>query len=356
MPALPKPRIPIIEEDNEISRLLTDLLSDGASSNDQSARCNKSPLGQNRRGIPPVFLVGCERSGTTLLQSLLAAHSKIHSVPETHFVKRLFRNENRPRPVSVHRNWPKRALRGAHVLRRNILARAGWVSKRGAEAAWREFDEGLGEALFFWEKHSAHAHIHHFVSAMDRACLRTGKHIWLEKTPEHLFYITQIQRYVPGARFIHIVRDGPEVVASLNRLAKIYPQWQPFIDEAFAVERWNHAWRETQRWIGEQNHLIVRYETLLLAPRRTLGKVLKFLDCDPESNLWKLFPDVARSLIRTDEPWKAGNMQSMRDCRKFTKAFDPGKQAWIRDALDQADWSALSSLPWVIADYGQVYE
>lgn len=357
MPASPKPRIPIIEDDNAISRLLTDFLSEsGAPSNDQSPRWNRSPLGQNRQRIPPVFLVGCERSGTTLLQSLLAAHSKIHSVPETHFVKRLFRAEKRPRLASARRNWPKSALRGMHVAGRNLLASAGWVSKRRAEAAWRGFDEGFEEALFFWEKHSVHAQMHHFVSAMDRTCLRTGKHIWLEKTPEHLFYIPQIQRHVPGVKFIHIVRDGPEVVASLNRLAKVYPQWQPFIDEAFAVERWNHAWRETQRWIGQQNHLIVRYETLLLARRRTLAKVLKFLDCDPESNLWKHFPDVARGLIRPDEPWKASNMQSMRDCRKFTKAFDRRKQTWIRDALDKLDWSTLSHLPWVIADYGLVYE
>ena len=32
-----------------------------------------------------IFIVGCPRSGTTLLQSLLAAHPQIHSFPETHF-------------------------------------------------------------------------------------------------------------------------------------------------------------------------------------------------------------------------------------------------------------------------------
>jgi hypothetical protein len=33
-----------------------------------------------------LFLVGCPRSGTTLLQSLLAAHPQIASFPESHFL------------------------------------------------------------------------------------------------------------------------------------------------------------------------------------------------------------------------------------------------------------------------------
>ena len=37
-----------------------------------------------------IFLVGCPRSGTTLLQSLLAANSKVLSFPETHFFGHLF--------------------------------------------------------------------------------------------------------------------------------------------------------------------------------------------------------------------------------------------------------------------------
>lgn len=35
------------------------------------------------------FLVGCPRSGTTLLQSLLAAHPEIISFPESHFFRHL---------------------------------------------------------------------------------------------------------------------------------------------------------------------------------------------------------------------------------------------------------------------------
>ena len=39
-----------------------------------------------------IFLVGCPRSGTTLLQSLLAAHPDITSFPESHFFRHLIDN------------------------------------------------------------------------------------------------------------------------------------------------------------------------------------------------------------------------------------------------------------------------
>ena len=36
-----------------------------------------------------IFIVGVARSGTTLLQSMLASHPEIHSFPETHFFVKL---------------------------------------------------------------------------------------------------------------------------------------------------------------------------------------------------------------------------------------------------------------------------
>jgi len=297
-----------------------------------------------------VFIVGCERSGTTLLQSLLAAHSKIHSVPETHFMKRLFRTENIPKRYAGRYTLPRRALRSLQAWRRNVQARVGWISRRHAAEAWRDIEGNPDKPSTFWARQSTRAHVKSFVDAMDAASRRAGKSVWIEKTPEHLFYIGLITRHLPGARFIHIVRDGREVVASLNRLSKLYPQWQPFADVTFAAERWNRAWRATKCWIGHPGHLVVRYETLMLAPRRTLASVLQFLGCDSEQDLWNAYPQVACQLIRADEPWKAGNMQSVRDCRKFAKSFDAATQTRIVDALDATDWNAFSWLPRVIAD------
>ncbi|MGL6135938.1 MAG: sulfotransferase, partial [Planktothrix sp.] len=60
------------------------------------------------RPHPRLFLVGCPRSGTTLLQSLLAAHSQIASFPESQFFRCLL--ENRP-PWRVKLRIPGRFAR-----------------------------------------------------------------------------------------------------------------------------------------------------------------------------------------------------------------------------------------------------
>src|SRR5271167_4804558 len=43
-----------------------------------------------------LFVVGCPRSGTTLLQSLLAAHPSVHSFPETAVFGRLLKTNIMP--------------------------------------------------------------------------------------------------------------------------------------------------------------------------------------------------------------------------------------------------------------------
>src|SRR5436309_3360296 len=42
--------------------------------------------------LPPIFVVGFSRSGTTLLQALLGAHSRISAPPEIAFFARVWRH------------------------------------------------------------------------------------------------------------------------------------------------------------------------------------------------------------------------------------------------------------------------
>jgi len=47
----------------------------------------------------PVFIVGCERSGTTLLASLLDRHSELAVTPETHFIDDIAHSPEKARSV-----------------------------------------------------------------------------------------------------------------------------------------------------------------------------------------------------------------------------------------------------------------
>lgn len=39
--------------------------------------------------------------------------------------------------------------------------------------------------------------------------------MWIEKTPDHRLYLPEIERHVPGARFVHVVREGMDVLAKI---------------------------------------------------------------------------------------------------------------------------------------------
>ncbi|MEQ8960988.1 MAG: sulfotransferase [Coleofasciculus sp. C2-GNP5-27] len=79
-----------------------------------------------------IFLVGCPRSGTTLLQSLLAAHPQIASFPESHFFRHLipeFEPKRRLLGLSSRRGKPhfQRFMREiGHEEMQTYLPKFGW--------------------------------------------------------------------------------------------------------------------------------------------------------------------------------------------------------------------------------------
>lgn len=288
-------------------------------------------------GTPPgrVFLVGCPRSGTTLLQHLLAADGRIHSLPETHFMQQLLRSEEHRRQsvarCSIGRSWQR--------LRYALQAHLGWVPARQARRAWAGMP-GTGVRASRFGLASVAQQMAGFVEVLDRRCHAAGATLWLEKTPDHLFYLQHVHRYVAGAKVIHLLREGAEVVASLHDAAQQHADWQRFLDLDLAVDRWNLAVRESLRWQGHPQHLLLRYEQLLQQPEQVLAVVRAFLGMAQRP----LARPPALQLIRADEPWKADATGPLQDRRKFERMFNPQQRRAIRAALLPLPATALPAV------------
>ena len=72
---------------------------------------------------------------------------------------------------------------------------------------------------------------------------REGKPRWGEKTPAYVTKMRLIERALPEARFIHVIRDGRDVTLSvLDRTVRDYTagdiarRWQRKIEKARAIE------------------------------------------------------------------------------------------------------------------------
>lgn len=209
----------------------------------------------------PIFIVGAPRSGTTLLRSVLDAHPNICCPTwETGLFDRmnLFVTGDFERP------------RG---------------STKGAEANFCTLER---QVVIGWMRDASYA-------LMDLLVGQSGKPRWGEKTPAHVFHMRLILDVFPGAQFVHIIRDGRDVVKSLQNV-----EWNPG-DVRWSVGRWMDsvsAGRTAGASLRPDQYLEVRYEELTSTPEQTLKRICEYLNEDftprmldfdkPQNNSWGL--------------------------------------------------------------------
>ncbi len=210
----------------------------------------------------PIFVGGCPRSGTTLLGALLGAHSRCVCVPEMPFKidPLLFAHEGRgkrsPRELS--------ALIQDHRYFQNWGIKAQVSDGGGAEpvVTYLEFIENL---------------VARYAAEVGRA----EADLWVDHTPDNVLRVRTLLDNFPDARFLHIVRDGRAVAASLLPL-----RWS--VSSVFAAAR---VWAEHLGFglaaeIQEPERVCrVVYEELVGDPKRVLAQICDFAQLEPEEQV-----------------------------------------------------------------------
>lgn len=274
------------------------------------------PAGAGRR----VFVVGCERSGTTVLQLALARCADLLTVPETHFFSRL---------LGASDEWVQGDVAGSRGrwLRRLALARLG--SGRAAREALAALPEAPAPRSHF----SGRGYVHDFITHLDRLAQRHGASGWLEKTPGHFVFVEPLARLCPDARFVHVLRAGEDVVASAVDAEMRYAGHAIFHGGAMRwVQRWNRAAQTHLSWAGHPSHHVVFHEDLVADPERVLGGVLRFLGAEaarPRDTGPAELADLHR------EPWKREAITEHIAARasRFDAVFGPEARRLVREAL-----------------------
>lgn len=262
-----------------------------------------------------------------MLQSLLAAHPRIASFPESHFFPGLVPRRRWLRALGL-------ASRRARPRYERFLRQVGYEEGR---------DLLPRTALFMRQYASA------FVGVLDALANRQGKDLWLEKTPGHLRYTAEIEGLVPGAGFVHIVRDGADVVASLYEVTREHPgEWGRSLSIDECVDRWIEDVRISRACLHKPNHVLVRYERLVAEPGAVLAELCGFLGVDFSETMLREYGVAAERVVLESEPWKAsvGGAIRMAGARKFREVFDEGQRRYILDKL------AVVDLDWLDAGAG----
>jgi len=275
-----------------------------------------------------LFLVGCPRSGTTLLQSLLAAYSQVVSFPESHFYNTM--------------TTSRFGLRQLGLASPRIRAKfSGFLKLIGHPEMQRYLP-------FFALSRRQYSRA--FIAVLDAVARQQNKQAWLEKTPRHLHYIDDISAFVPESKFIHLVRHGEDVVASLYEVANQYPDRWPSIptDDVAGcvdrcVDRWVQCIRLSRRYVGVPNHMVVKYEHLVEAPEVVIKGLCEFIGISFEAPMLERYSDRAAALVLPFETWKESVTQAIESGheRKFDRLFNETQKRYISAQVAQIDLADL---------------
>jgi hypothetical protein len=126
-----------------------------------------------------------------------------------------------------------------------------------------------------------------------------GKIRWIEKTPNHILHLAKIRELYPKAKIIRIIRDPRDSAMSMARLP-----WtsHSFIENCFLWKKW---YINSIKFIqSDKQTLEIRYEDLVIEPKKTLDLVCDF--CDIEFELSMLDTSHSGKMVSSKaEPWKS---------------------------------------------------
>ncbi len=213
-------------------------------------------------GKTPIFIMGTQRSGTTLLRLILNAHSKIAIPEEARFLTPLLK-----------KRYLKKAISG-DSLKKLI----GYLSSNEQFKLWNYDSRTFLEHLSAKDEISLHELIDSMFSSY---CANEGKAIWGDKS---LFFATIdiLTALFPDARFIHIVRDGRDVYDSWRKM-------DPTKGNASVIALdWSyklHKIESSLKKLPPGHQLTIRYEDLIGDPERTIKAVCSLVGVEYESGM-----------------------------------------------------------------------
>jgi hypothetical protein len=203
----------------------------------------------------PIFVVGCPRSGTTMLQLMLHAHPRIALPPESRFLLPAYRRRHEFGDLAEP--GQRRAL-GEWITGTAHFDDLG-LDRAAVVEAITAAPPTLGSALGTVFKMYAD---------------RFGKPRWGDKRPAYLRSLPVIRRLFPDAQIINIMRDGRDCVASLKETP-----WSPQ-DFGELVDCWarsaDASLRAARSYPADTYHQ-VRYEDLVAEPDTHLRAICEFL-------------------------------------------------------------------------------
>ena len=236
----------------------------------------------------PIFVVGYPRSGTTLLQALLATQGDLATFPETHFFSTAYTTKASSGEESLSAGEVEKVLN-------EIGQRSGLAFSPSEIAAIN----ALGS-----DDHLPIKGVFEFLVAKLLPAEAGPGCRWLEKTPDHAFFMARIAKLYPEAKFIGIIRHP---LFAIHSRTKHFPPDAP--DQLrFLARQWVRHVDALDDFKGSfpSKIFVLKYEDLVQDPAGVIEKVTRFLGIDFDIHSIQDFSKRAQNIVQPFENWKDG--------------------------------------------------
>jgi hypothetical protein len=248
----------------------------------------------------PTFIVGNGHSGTTLLSRILGNHPNLYSPPgETAFFECLDAFSSRLSRLSDG------------CRRKTVLTTLAAVCSPQTYHAFEPFESDFLDRLDPGRLSELCSVTDSVIGAtdepiqdperlfgefMDYYARISGKEGWVEKTPEHLYYVDRIKGAYPRARIVHIIRDPRDLLCSYKlretQRRDVRDSFLVFYDPLTILLAWKSAIRAGNRLASRypDDYKEIRFEDLVYHPDSVLEDLSAFIGQAFDSSMLDVRP------------------------------------------------------------------
>lgn len=199
------------------------------------------------------FIVGVQRSGTTLLQKLLSKH---------------------PDVLMEKRSIAFRIITCFNNLYDLLPFNVQHDEKEFLQWLIENDEKGRLAELIDFQNIEQYENVRALIKqSIYKKIDQNGKKIWGDKSPNLQHYINDLILLIPEAKILHIVRDGRANAYSMS--SRSYQNLE------LSAQKWvdgNIFGLVNQSILGSENYKILPYENLLTDPQKELESVCDFLE------------------------------------------------------------------------------